>query len=332
MPMMAIIARRPLASSELSFFFLGWKQVSVELVGLPVLFVVHSTHHSVMAMPLQVHRTMKAILLMAMLAGAEVHQHYQGTYSGDAAEQVDVSKVAKELMAAMTAEPQFEEQKGDARIQGQAKRVAEQIEALMALPKVQEQVRRVAKQMDALMAAPNVQEQVGVFLEKVSAMRPETKLTEPVYALDETMKVLEADEHVQDQVQHVARQLMVLLADPSFQKQCKHIVERIEEMVADRNLQEQAAEFSAPSEAMASESPQAASPLEGLVGRRFKASSLGHAGLEATTFGKSSSLAIRPGMGAKSLVVPPSTRAASLRPPAAFPGSSSNVRALVRTQ
>jgi uncharacterized membrane protein YphA (DoxX/SURF4 family) len=294
---------------------------------------------------------MKAMLLMAMLASAEVQQHYQGTHFGDATEQVDVSnveRVAKELEL-MTAEPQFQEQKMDAMltdplIQGQAKRVAGQIEALMALPKAQEQVKRVAKQLEAFMAAPSVQEQVRVFLKKVEAMRPETNLTGPATFLDETMKALEADLHVQEQAKHVARQLKLLLADPSFQKQGKHIAEQFEELVTDRNLQEQAAVFSGPSGTMmASKAPPATSPLKGLVGRRFKTSSLDHADLEDTVFGKSSSLAIRPDMGVNSLVVPPSTRAASLRPPAAkelqsrpplsrLPGSSSAMRALVRTK
>jgi len=150
----------------------------------------------------------------------------------------------------------------------------------------------------------------------------------PAQFLDDSMKALEANPDVQEQAKHVARQLKVLLADPSFQKQGQRIVEQFAETLADQDVQEQAA---------------ATSPLEGLVDRRFKTSSLDHADLDNTVFGKSSSLAVRPGMGMKSLVAPPSARAASLHPLAAkefqsspplsrLPVSSSAMRGLVRTQ
>jgi len=211
----------------------------------------------------------KAMLFIAASAGAKASPVLQQM------------KAAKEKVAAMEllmAQPNFQEEAKfvhkkidemliDQNIRVNTKRSAEQMEALMALPKVHE-------------AEVKIQEQMKLVTQNMQA--GDIKFQEQAV---EQMKIILA--------KSVTEQMGVLSADPSFQEQEKVFAAQLEMMLAGPKMQ-------AADQMQNTEGKM----VEEMLDRRLEASSFEHGGLQNTLLGKPSSLSIQPRMGVKSVINP----------------------------
>merc|ERR1719463_340361 len=125
----------------------------------------------------------KAMLFIAVQASA--NPVLQSTRFGYANRQMNVKANAAAVGMMMT-QPSLQEE---------AQFVHNKIDAMLSDQRIMGKAKRVAKQMEALMALPNVQEQVKVFAENVElSMKPVTENMEAMQAGD--AKFQEAFEQV----------------------------------------------------------------------------------------------------------------------------------------
>eukprot|EP00747_Dinoflagellata_sp_TGD_P030108 gnl/TRDRNA2_/TRDRNA2_134399_c0_seq1.p1 gnl/TRDRNA2_/TRDRNA2_134399_c0~~gnl/TRDRNA2_/TRDRNA2_134399_c0_seq1.p1 ORF type:complete len:846 (+),score=154.00 gnl/TRDRNA2_/TRDRNA2_134399_c0_seq1:76-2613(+) len=214
-------------------------------------------------MSAEFYRKIKAVLLIAMLAGAEVQQVQQGihlnTYSSlqpsssasDASGFGTNSGVHDWGLGSMMASPilegegkllaeQLEGIMADPSLQRQAKHVIENVEAMMADQHLQEQAARIAEQIDAFMADRIVQEHAKALTEQVEALMADRSLQEQAKRVAEEMELTKADPSSQDSANRIVEQMDMMMANPSLQEHAKRITEQMEAIAADPSLEEHA--------------------------------------------------------------------------------------------
>merc|ERR1719191_619742 len=194
-------------------------------------------------------------------------------------------------------------------LQEEAQFVHNKIDAMLTDQRIMGKAKRVAKQMEALMALPNVQEQVKVFAENVElSMKPVTENMEAMQAGD--AKFQEAFEQMKVTfAKSMAEQMEALRSDPDSQKIAQTFASQMEPIFADEQTQNTQGDM-----------------IEKMIDRTLQTSSFENVNLEKAVLGKpavqarnpSSSLAIQPRMGTKSFVAPPSVRASALPAPTPF--------------
>merc|ERR1719191_2062617 len=126
-------------------------------------------------------------------------------------------------------------------LQEEAQFVHNKIDAMLSDQRIMGKAKRVAKQMEALMALPNVQEQVKVFAENVElSMKPVTQNMEAMQAGDakfqeafEQMKALRSDPASHAIAQTFASQMEPILVDEQTQNTQGDMIEKM----IDRTLQ-----------------------------------------------------------------------------------------------
>merc|ERR1719191_2677268 len=194
-------------------------------------------------------------------------------------------------------------------LQEEAQFVHNKIDAMLTDQRIMGKAKRVAKQMEALMALPNVQEQVKVFAENVElSMKPVTENMEAMQAGD--AKFQEAFEQMKVTfAKSMAEQMEALRSDPDSQKIAQTFASQMEPIFADDQTQNTQEDM-----------------IEKMIDRTLQTSSFENVNLEKAVLGKpavqarnpSSSLAMQPRMGTKSFVAPPSVRASALPAPTPF--------------
>merc|ERR1719191_2140975 len=194
-------------------------------------------------------------------------------------------------------------------LQEEAQFVHNKIDAMLSDQRIMGKAKRVAKQMEALMALPNVQEQVKVFAENVElSMKPVTQNMEAMQAGD--AKFQEAFEQMKVTfAKSMAEQMEALRSDPVSKGIAQTFASQMEPIFADEQTQNAQEDM-----------------IEKMIDRTLQTSSLENVNLEKAVLGKpavqarnpSSNLAIQPRMGTKSFVAPPSVRASALPAPTPF--------------
>lgn len=208
----------------------------------------------------------KAIVLIAMLAGAEVSQaqHKVHTSNGDYAGGAGASSngvrdfdLEEAMKTVSRTFPQlrelFTKPSGDPMLEHlsfpeQAQAFAMQMEAMSADPKFQDHVKLIAEQLEAVMADPNVQEQFRSlaqgFAKQAEAMSVDPKFQDHVKLITEQLEAIKAPSDVQEQFRALAqafeKNAKVMSADPKFQDQAKLVAEQMEAVMADSDVQSQA--------------------------------------------------------------------------------------------
>jgi AAA family ATP:ADP antiporter len=233
-------------------------------------------------MTVEVWRKVKAMLLLAMTAGAEVHQVQReiqfragpflqsGIASGSGATSSDFKSMADAIVKG-DGKPGYEQMEammkdilGNPSLQGQAKRFAEQAEALLADPSLKEQAAHFAKRMEAVKAEPSVQEQAFKemeaeldfqnlekhIFERMDAVKIDPEFVQQTPRFEkqaqwfaQQFEAMQADSNSQEQTQRFAKEVEELQANSNLKDQANDIVKQMEDLQANPNLQEQVQRF-----------------------------------------------------------------------------------------
>jgi uncharacterized membrane protein YphA (DoxX/SURF4 family) len=169
------------------------------------------------------HRQIKAILFIAALAGAEVHQGQQGAHFG-----VRFASGANKQTERKVAEPKFQE----------ANQIVKQMSALLSEPSILAQAKRVAEQMESLTSVSDAREEVKAFAQRTPASSEMEAQEQAKLVAQSWAEKLQADPKFQEQADFVEEQIKAIFADPNFQEQGKRVKEQLEAMLQDQNLQE----------------------------------------------------------------------------------------------
>merc|ERR1719379_1369598 len=209
---------------------------------------------------------------------------------------VDARSVASEMaLKSLMVEPNFQEE---------AKFCHKKVDEMLTDPKSLVKAKNVAEQLEALMALPTVQEQVSNFAERV-----DVDFQEQMKPVTQKMEMMQAgDPNFQEQVKHVEEQMKAILA--------KSITEQMSALLADPRFHEQANLFA---ERMQNSKDKM---VDKMLDRGLKTFSFEHANLENAMLGKPSSVAVQPRSGMKSFIAratqrsdrPPSIPASPARP------------------
>eukprot|EP00747_Dinoflagellata_sp_TGD_P045250 gnl/TRDRNA2_/TRDRNA2_143728_c2_seq1.p1 gnl/TRDRNA2_/TRDRNA2_143728_c2~~gnl/TRDRNA2_/TRDRNA2_143728_c2_seq1.p1 ORF type:complete len:657 (-),score=155.25 gnl/TRDRNA2_/TRDRNA2_143728_c2_seq1:168-1976(-) len=231
----------------------------------------------------------------------------------------------------------------DESFQKQAKRVAEQMEAMMAEPNLhaqvkglfasqmkamqngtalQQQVKLVAVLEEAMKDRPNLQAQAKIIAEQLEAMMADENLVKQASSIHSQIRAMMADPQLAAEANLAADQMKALIVDLASSEHMKLIAKQMERVMTDPHLQKQAKSMwemwaaPKPPEDASLTSDQMKLPTqarvrgarsqdrrENLVGRALNTSPLNRASLDKTTLGKSASLA-SPAGNSKALQAP----------------------------
>jgi NhaA family Na+:H+ antiporter len=186
-------------------------------------------------MSVEVRRKVKAVLVMAMLAGAEVRHAQQEVRFNTGPTSAAVTAGAKHLneeMDALMTSPE---------LTGQTKSIAEQMDVMMASVDFQKHAKRIADKMEAMVSSSasvelgertaaqveglNEQER---FAAQIQAIMADPKFQEEAHNVAEQMGAMLADTTLQKQAKTVAEQVKAVQAEPEFKVKAKHIAEEME--------------------------------------------------------------------------------------------------------
>eukprot|EP00747_Dinoflagellata_sp_TGD_P221694 gnl/TRDRNA2_/TRDRNA2_93483_c0_seq3.p1 gnl/TRDRNA2_/TRDRNA2_93483_c0~~gnl/TRDRNA2_/TRDRNA2_93483_c0_seq3.p1 ORF type:complete len:492 (+),score=96.34 gnl/TRDRNA2_/TRDRNA2_93483_c0_seq3:111-1586(+) len=278
-------------------------------------------------MAAEILRKMKAILLIAMLATAEVR------------------KVQEDILINMRQTQQAEAMSPCLNFQQQLEMVAKHMEAMMANSNFQRQTKQAAEQLKIAMTDPNVQQQVKHLTEQIEVMMSDPSFQEQAKHLSEQLEATMGKPR-EEQVKQVVELMEAATANPRFEQQAKRVANQIEAIVASglfsQTLREQAKSIAehmetmmaaydqvvdGPEHAKLSEQMQAIllrnDPLGKLLDRAADAPSPSHRiNLDGTTLGKTSHLSstisrvprggIKPAIHSSILRTPPTVGSKSL--------------------
>jgi len=219
-------------------------------------------------------RKIKAVLFIAMLAGAEARRVEQNVrlstfpshmeaMMADAALQDQLHVLTKQ-MGEMKANPelwershafseQMEAMMANPSFRKYTHRVAQQIEAMEADPNNKEQLQRVVEQIEEMLADPDLQEQTERVVKQMETSFADPTSQQEAELVAKQMEAIVGNPELQEQLEQTkafAEQVGALATDPTFQEHTKRFTEQMETMMADPNLQEQASLVAKRMEAM----------------------------------------------------------------------------------
>jgi uncharacterized membrane protein YphA (DoxX/SURF4 family) len=258
-------------------------------------------------MSVEIQRQMTMMLIIAMLVGADASQVQQSARFG-----YDMTQMGESIFheEANFCHKKMDEMLTDPQTLVKAKHVAQQMEALMAVPTVQEQVKVFAERVDA-----NFQEQMKLVTQNMEMMQPgEPNFQKQAKRVEEQMKATLA--------KSVTNQMEALTADPSFQEQAKMLAAQMQTTFSEPKTQAHA------KPKQIQNFPD--NIVDKMLDQRLKTFSFEQASLENTMLRKPSSPAVQPRMGVQSSMIHPSIRASPARRTIASAlqnGKSSIVRA-----
>eukprot|EP00746_Dinoflagellata_sp_MGD_P067670 gnl/MRDRNA2_/MRDRNA2_27936_c0_seq1.p1 gnl/MRDRNA2_/MRDRNA2_27936_c0~~gnl/MRDRNA2_/MRDRNA2_27936_c0_seq1.p1 ORF type:complete len:925 (+),score=216.79 gnl/MRDRNA2_/MRDRNA2_27936_c0_seq1:105-2879(+) len=204
-------------------------------------------------MAAETRRKIQAVLLIAILIGAEarsIHQNillrtsplFQAVSSTSNDGSTDAKSGGQNLIEDMMADPKLQEQ---------AKDFAKQMQAMMSNPDLQDQTKLFAKQMEEMKANPNLQDQMRLFAKQMEGMKADPNLQEQAKLFAKKMEEMTTDPKLQEQSKHFAKQMESMMANvqtqanemkavmdtPEFQEKSKLAAHDIDTMVNDSRFQ-----------------------------------------------------------------------------------------------
>jgi hypothetical protein len=182
-------------------------------------------------MPEELGRKIKALLFIAVLAGAEVHQVNENVRLNSMSPAAEKQAMLEAMVA------------GSSSPQNAAEFVAKGMEEMQADPGLQEQAQILKKRMAEMQNDANFRGRAQNILEEMQAMDSNLNMDAYLENVATHMQDVIGDANLKEQAQRIEAQLQAIAADQKLGQQAKAAYEQMEAMMEDPAMQQRAQVF-----------------------------------------------------------------------------------------